>query len=159
MSGTQLYWHLWPHPAGQLFCSFIQRCKWRTWPPWPQPCKLNVIMHTTQQNTNNNQPSGSLYFKICIPQFLIQKLGPDLTPNKESFDNSMTDRAASRRSSTAFTPPGSSRLREHLATPWEGKRTGGLLGAGGVHNGRVEVEPVDRWQWAEGEHLTNIGEW
>ena len=58
MSETQLYWHLWPHPAGQLFCSFIHRCKWRTWPPCPQPCKQSRFM-----NTSTFLASWYLYFE------------------------------------------------------------------------------------------------
>ena len=55
---------------------------------------------------------------VC--ELIISQLGADLTPNEESFDNSVADRAASRGSSAALTPPGASRLREHLATPcWE----------------------------------------
>jgi len=50
---------------------------------------------------------------LLHPTLQVENMAPvatTLTPNKESFDNSMTDRAASRRSSTTLTPPGSSRL-------------------------------------------------
>jgi len=56
-----------------------------------------------------------------------------LTPDKESLDNSVTDRASCRGSSTTIAPPSSPRLGQHPPT----------LGAGGVDNRGVEVELVD----------------
>jgi len=71
-----------------------------------------------------------------------------LTPDKESLDDSVTDRASCRGSSTTIAPPSSPRLGQHPAT----------LGAGGVDNRGVEVELVDCLQRAKGEHLVSLRE-
>ena len=88
-----------------------------------------------------------------------------LTPDKESLNDSVTDRASCRGSSTTIAPPSSPRLGQHPPTPGTEeyghlvqivKDEGGLLGAGGVDNRGVEVELVDCLQRAKGEHLPDI---